>query len=248
LPYIIEIATTDYNTTRAAVDGGADRIELCAALSDGGTTPTEATIRKCREDFSVSLFPIIRHRGGDFLYTDEEWEIMMKEVSFCRSVGCDGIVFGALKKDGTLPKKKLARIVELAYPMEVTFHRAFDRASDPFQTMEELIGLGFHRILTSGQKPTAPEGTELIAELVRRADGRIVIMPGSGVRKENIKALATVTGAVEFHSSMRSKTPSRMEYRNPDFAESDYQNNSIDPEEVKALRATLEATEKNASV
>ncbi len=237
--FIIEIATTDYNTTASAVKGGADRIELCAALSDGGTTPTQATIRRCREDFSVDLFPIIRTRAGDFLYSDEEYEIMLQEIEFCREIGCDGVVAGALKKDGTIPRKKMATLIQAAYPMEVTFHRAFDRCQDPFQAMEELIELGCQRILTSGQKPSATEGIDLIAELVKRADGRIIIMPGSGVRKDNIRQLAEATGATEFHSSLRGKIPSMMEYRNADFPESDYQNNYIDPEEVRQLKTLL---------
>jgi copper homeostasis protein len=239
--YIIEIATTDYTTTKNAVEGGADRIELCAALSDGGTTPTAATIKKCREDLRVELFPIIRPRGGDFFYTDEEFDIMLEEIKGCRELGCDGIVIGALKKDGTIPKKKIARLVEAAYPLEVTFHRAFDRCKDPFATMEELIQLGCQRILTSGQKPSAIDGADLIAELIKKADGRIIIMPGSGVRKGNIKELAK-TGATEFHSSLRGKINSEMNYRNADFPESDYQNNFIDPEEVRALRAALAST------
>ncbi len=241
--FIIEIATTDYTTTADAVKGGADRIELCAALSEGGTTPTGAVIRQCRQDFTTELFPIIRPRAGDFLYSDEEFDIMLREIRLCKELGCDGIVTGVLKKDGTVPKKKLSRLIEAAYPMEVTFHRAFDRSRDPFETMEVLIELGCQRILTSGQKPTAVEGINLITELVAKADGRIIIMPGSGVRKENIKELAQ-TGAREFHSSLRGKIASRMEYRNPDMAESDYQNNYIDPEEVKALRNALAASDK----
>src|SRR5688572_18747090 len=126
--YIIEIATTDFETTKAAVKGGADRIELCASLIEGGTTPSAGMIQICRENFSLPLFPIIRPRGGDFLYSDEEFEIMLADIILAKELECDGIVTGILKKDGRIDKKRSAELVKAAYPMEVTFHRAFDRA------------------------------------------------------------------------------------------------------------------------
>ena len=239
--YIIEIATTDYTTTRSAVEGGADRIELCAALTDGGTTPSYGTIKQCREKFEVQLFPIIRTRSGDFLYSDDEFEIMKEEVNLCRQLGCDGVVVGLLNKDGTVDVKRTAKLVEAAYPLEVTFHRAFDRCKDPFEALEQLIQIGCQRILTSGQQPAAPQGIELIAQLVKAADDRIIIMPGSGVRKENIKELAVKTGAVEFHSSLRAKLASVMDFVHPAFAGNaeSYVNPAIEPGEVKALRKAL---------
>lgn len=239
--YIIEIATADLSTTRSAVEGGADRIELCAALGDGGTTPSYGTIRQCRELFPVSLFPIIRPRGGDFLYTEEEFRTMTDDTRLCRELGCDGIVIGLLRPDGTIDLERTARLVELAYPMDVTFHRAFDRCRDPFEALEQLVQTGCQRILTSGQQPTAPEGMELIAKLVEAAAGRITIMPGSGVRKENIRMLAERTGAVELHSSLRGKVPSQMDFIHPAFANSaeSYTNAAVSPEEVRALRTAL---------
>lgn len=241
MEYIIEIATTDYLTTAGAVAGGADRIELCAALSEGGITPSYGTIRQCREAFEVELFPIIRPRPGDFLYTKEEFAIMMHEVKLCRELGCDGVVIGMLHKDGSLDMDSIQRLVDAAYPMEVTFHRAFDRCLDPFQALEQLVSVGCNRILTSGQQLAAPQGVSLIADLVKAADERIVIMPGSGVRKENIRALAEETGAREFHSSLRGKQRSSMEFIHPFFAHSEesYSQPYIDPSEVKALRDSL---------
>jgi copper homeostasis protein len=241
LEYIIEIATADFVTTQSAVEGGADRIELCAALTEGGTTPSHGMIKKCREAFAVQLFPIIRPRGGDFYYTDEEYEIILTDILLCKELGCDGVVIGLLKKDGTIPVKKTAKLIQACYPMEVSFHRAFDRCKDPFEALEELIEIGCTRILTSGQQPAAPEGTDLIAKLIKAADERIIIMPGSGVRKENIKELAEKTGAVEFHSSLRSKQKSKMEFIHPAFARSEesYTNPAIDVNEVKALREAL---------
>lgn len=240
--YIIEIATTDFTTTRFAVEAGADRIELCAALSDGGTTPSYGTIKKCRESFDVQLFPIIRSRSGDFLYTEEEFGLMMDDLKMCKALGCDGVVIGLLKKDGTIDQKRTAKFIETAYPLEVTFHRAFDRCRDPFVALEQLIEVGCQRILTSGQQPAAIDGVELISQLVKAADERIVIMPGSGVRKENIKELAEKSGAIEFHSSLRGKQKSKMDFIHPAFAgsEESYMNPFIDVEDVKALREALD--------
>lgn len=235
--YIIEIATTDLTTTKSAVAGGADRIELCSALSEGGITPSYGLIRQCRETFNIPLFPIIRPRAGDFLYTDEEFGLMMKDVQLCKETGCEGVVTGLLNNDGTIDVKRTAKLVELAHPMEVSFHRAFDRCKDPFTALEQLIKIGCRRILTSGQKPTAPEGTELIAELIKQAGERIIIMPGSGVRKQNIKMLAEKTGAVEFHSSIKSQRHSEMQFIHPAFNETN--NPAIDPAEVQALRDAL---------
>src|SRR5215203_2363844 len=149
--YCIEIATTDYAGTEAAVNGGADRIELCSALSEGGLTPSFGLIKMCREKFDLPIFPIVRPRSGDFLYSDDEYNIIKNEVALCKELGCDGIVIGFLKRDGSIDKKRTAKIVEKAYPMEVTFHRAFDRCVNPFQGMEDIIEAGCQRILTSGQ-------------------------------------------------------------------------------------------------
>ena len=240
--YIIEIATSDFRTTSSAVEGGADRIELCANLAEGGTTPSYGHIRECREAFSVSIYPIIRPRGGDFLFTNDEFAIMLQDVKLCKQLNCDGVVVGLLNSDGTVDLKRTSQLIEVAYPLGVTFHRAFDRCREPFEAMEELIEAGCERILTSGQKPFAPDAIDVIAELNRIADGRIIIMPGSGVRKENVKMLAEKTGCVEFHSSLRSTVKSEMEFIHPAFAGSaeSYLNNYIDTEEVSAFRDALE--------
>jgi len=239
--YIIEIATSDFVTTKSAVEGGADRIELCANLAEGGTTPSYGTIIKCREKFDVLLYPIIRPRGGDFLYGKDEFGIMANEIKFCKQIGCDGVVLGLLNIDGTIDMIRTGDLIETAYPMGVTFHRAFDRCRDPFIALEELIEIGCERILTSGQKPTAPQGVELIAQLNKAADERITIMPGSGVRKENIKMIAEKTGCTEFHSSLRGKEKSKMEFIHPAFVDSgeSYMNNAIDVKEVSAFRNEL---------
>ncbi len=241
MKFILEIATSDFITTQSAVEGGADRIELCANLGEGGTTPSYGHIKKCREAFDVPIYPIIRPRGGDFLFTKDEFDIMLHDVKICKQLGCDGIVIGLLNSNGSIDIKRTGLLIEEAYPLAITFHRAFDRCSDPFEALEQLIEAGCERILTSGQKNTAPEGMDLIALLNRQADDRIIIMPGSGVRKENIKMLAQQTGCIEFHSSLRSKTKSGMEYIHPAFdgSEESYLNNHIDPIEVTALRAAF---------
>ena len=241
MTFKIEIATSDFPSTKAAVDGGADRIELCDNLSEGGTTQSYGAIKLCREKLDVALFPIIRPRGGDFLYSADEYEIMTQDVRLCKQLGCDGVVIGLLNPDGSIDVVRTKKLVELAYPMEVTFHRAFDRCRDPLEALEQLIQMGCTRILTSGQRPAAPDGAELIAQLVQKADDRIIIMPGSGVRKENIRALAEKTGAVEFHSSLRTKIEGGMQYRHPAFASSaeSYSHYSVIADEVRAFREAL---------
>jgi copper homeostasis protein len=241
--FVIEIATSDFASSMAAAKGGADRIELCDNLAEGGTTQSQSIIRHCREKLSIQLFPIIRPRGGDFLYTEDEFQMMVNDIKVCKELNCDGVVLGLLNTDGTLDVQRTSRLIELAYPMEVTFHRAFDRCKDPFECMEQLINLGCNRILTSGQKPTAIEGVSLIADLVKAADERIIIMPGSGVRKENILQLAHQTGAVELHSSLRSKVQSKMEFRHPAFGSESYEHYSVIEEDVKALRESLSVVE-----
>lgn len=241
MTYTIEIAVTDYRSAAAAEKGGADRIELCSALSEGGLTPSYGLIKKCRNDIEIPVFPIIRPRAGDFLYTQEEFEIMQNDVLFCKESGCQGIVTGFLLPDGIIDKERTRIITETAYPMQVTFHRAFDRCRDPFTALEDIINAGCHRILTSAQKLRAIEGTGLIKQLIEAAKNRISIMPGSGVRKENIKELAEKTGATEFHSSLKGFTKSHMNFIHPTFKnlEEEYTITGVDPEEVRALRKAL---------
>ncbi|MBM3431947.1 MAG: copper homeostasis protein CutC [Bacteroidetes bacterium] len=235
---ILEIATADLETTRQAIAGGADRIELCANLGEGGTTPAYGTMRICRERFSVPIFPIIRPRAGDFLYTDDEFRTMQLEVELARSMGFEGVVIGLLLSDGQIDLHRTARLRELAYPMECTFHRAFDRCLDPNQALEDLINIGVNRILTSGQHLTAPEGVSCIAQLQQQANERIIIMPGSGVRPENIQALRAKTGCIEFHTSLRVWKESQMQFRHPNFsgAQESYLNPDINEAEVRKMK------------
>jgi copper homeostasis protein len=209
---VLEICAFNLPAALAAQRAGADRIELCAGPEEGGVTPSAGLIRMARVALRVPLYPIIRPREGDFLYSEEEFQVMLRDVEICKEIGCDGVVIGILLADGSVDQSRCARLVEAAYPMGVTFHRAFDRAANPFVTLEAIIRIGCERILTSGQRPVAMEGAELLRELIREADERIVIMPGSGVRASNIAELAATTGAVEFHTSARVAWPSAMEF------------------------------------
>ena len=210
MDFELEICCYNFASCLIAEQAGATRIELCADPGDGGTTPGYGTIRRVKERTRIPVYPIIRPRGGDFLYDDDEFAIMQKDLLVCRELGCEGVVIGMLNADGSVDKKRVAELVELAYPMGVTFHRAFDRAANPFEALATIIDTGCERILTSGQHPQATEAMPLLDELVRNAGEHIIIMPGSGVRASNIATLAAKTGAREFHSSARIATDSRM--------------------------------------
>ena len=209
---MLEICCFNLQSAIIAQRAGAHRVELCADAAVGGTTQSLGVIKIAREKLQIQLYPIIRPRGGDFFFTEEELEIMMNDVLLCKQIGCDGVVIGMLKQDGTIDKKSCGQLVQLAYPLGVTFHRAFDRVADPQEALEDIIEIGCERILTSGQQPTAMEGAELIAQLIQQADDRIIIMPGSGIRSANITELAQKTKAEEFHSSARTHLSSNMQY------------------------------------
>jgi copper homeostasis protein len=184
-------------------------------------------------------------REAEIFYTPgDEYEVMLHDVKLCKQLGCDGVVIGLLNEDGTIDVKRTAALIEIAYPMGVTVHRAFDRCRDAFEALEQLVQIGCERILTSGQQPTVNEGMDQIAELNKTADHRIIIMPGSGVRKENITILREKTGCTEFHSSLRGKEKSKMLFIHPAFENSaeSYMNNSIDALEVRALKKILNET------
>ena len=235
----LEVIGFDLRSCAIAERHGANRIELCANPHEGGTTPSYGTIAVAREITSIELFPIIRPRGGDFLYTDAEFRAMAHDVDQCRQLGCDGVVIGILLQDGSIDVARCAELVRLAGPMQVTFHRAFDRVSDPIQALEDIIALGCSRILTSGQQPNVDQGMPMLRTLVAAAGERVTIMPGSGIRSSNILQVARFTGARAFHSSARSTHPSSMQFVNPAMAE-DLSSISIDAEEVSALRRLLD--------
>ena len=235
---ILEIAVFNIDSAIAAAQAGADRLELCENPQDGGTTPSYGFMKTVRELVSIPIFPIIRPHGGDFLYSDAAFRVMQKDIALAKELGFEGVVLGLLNSNGTIDAYRTAKLVELAYPMEVTFHRAFDRANLPLEALETIIQTGCSRILTSGQQPNAMEAKELIKELVNQAADRIIILPGSGVRANNIQALASFTGAQELHSSARKLVPSSMEFVVDTMQES-LQNCLVDPVEIQQMKLQL---------
>lgn len=211
---IIEVCANSAASCVTAEQGGAARVELCAGIPEGGTTPSYGEMVTARRAIGIQMNVIIRPRGGDFLYTPAEMQAMLLDIEAAKAAGADGVVFGCLRADGTIDIERNRQLKEAAGNLSTTFHRAFDVCRDPFTALEEIIALGFDRLLTSGQEASAPQGTALLAELVRRADGRIIIMPGCGVNEHNVAELARATGAQEFHMSARHRVESGMVYRN----------------------------------
>ena len=193
-------------------------MELCAGIPEGGTTPSYGMIRNARESISIALNVIIRPRGGDFLYSESEIKEMIYDIHAAKKLGADGLVFGCLNPDGDVDMDAMKRLMDAAGETPVTFHRAFDHTKDPLKALEDIISLGCARILTSGCSPTALEGAQLLAKLVEKAGERIIIMPGCGVREENIAEIARLSGAREFHFSARESVESGMIFRNPEVA------------------------------
>ena len=215
---MVEVCANGVESCIAAQQGGADRVELCAGIPEGGTTPSYGEIKVARRVLTTTrLHVIIRPRGGDFLYSDLEVERMAADIAVCRELGADGVVFGCLRADGSIDVDKNRYLMECARGMSVTMHRAFDRAADPERALEQIIDLGFDRILTSGQQPKAIQGTDLLARLNRQAAGRIILMAGSGVTEHNIKQIRDLTGLREFHFSGRESQASAMQYVNPNL-------------------------------
>jgi copper homeostasis protein len=212
---ILEICCYNLESALIAGNAGAGRIELCADPAAGGTTPGIGLIKSVRKKIETELYPIIRIRGGDFLFSEEEFDVMLHEVEACKSAGCEGVVIGMLLPDGRVDKINSSRLIEKAYPMGVCFHRAFDWTRNLFEALEDIIELGCERIMTSGQQPKAILGAPLIRDLVIQSGGRIQMMPGSGVRAENIADLKNETGATQFHSSARVLRKSSMEFIQP---------------------------------
>jgi len=209
----LEVCASSIQSAIAAANGGANRIELCDNLYEGGTTPSIGTLIRVKEKVDIDVFVMIRPRGGDFLYSTDEFEIMLKDVELVRNYGADGIVIGCLNADGTINKEQCARLIEKARDLPVTFHRAFDMCNDPFKALEEIRSLGIQRILTSGMKNKAIDGIELLSELVARSNEFPKIMVGSGVDENNIAEIAQKTNVRAFHVSLRKKEKSMMNFR-----------------------------------
>lgn len=212
---LIEVCLDSAESANAAADGGADRVELCAGLVEGGTTPSAGMIAATRQRIEIGLQVMIRPRGGDFCYSPAEVDCMLRDIEVARDQGADGVVLGALTPDGTVDRRLTERLVAAADPLSVTFHRAFDMTREPTAELEALIELGIERLLTSGQEASALEGLELIAELIQQAGDRIVVMPGCGITPRNLDRVLTTTGAREVHVVGTDSVASPMRFRNP---------------------------------
>ena len=211
----MEVCANSLRSAQAAQEGGAIRVELCDNLLEGGTTPSYAQIALAKKLLNIQVYPIIRPRGGDFLYSDLEFELMKEDIKVCRELKCEGVVIGLLKADGSVDKARCNELIALADGMSITFHRAFDMSSDLFKALEDVIELGCVRILSSGGESSALKGAAVLQKLISQAGDRISIMPGAGINVHNIAELIRLTGAKEFHASAKNSMASKMQFRNP---------------------------------
>ncbi|MEO0471996.1 MAG: copper homeostasis protein CutC [Bacteroidota bacterium] len=227
---LLEICIDHPASALAAVRGGADRLEVCTNLAEGGTTPSAGLIRFCA-GLPIPSMVMIRPRAGHFCYDQQELAVMEEEIRLAKEYGVQGVVFGVLNESNQIDHPALERLVRIATPMQITFHRAFDRVSAPKQAMEQLIDAGVQRILTSGQAPTALSGSHLLKQLIAQAENRIIVMPGAGVRSHNVAEIIHATGAHEIHGSA-SKATAR--------EDDDMQTYRMtDEDEVKAIKEIL---------
>ncbi len=239
---LIEVLVESVESARAAVAGGADRLEVCQNLFEGGTSPSVGLVAAIRRAVAVPINVMVRPRGGDFCYSDDEFDVMARDLRAFADAGADGIVLGILGPDGTVDAERTARLVAMARPLPVTFHRAIDMTRDVFEALETLVGLGVDRVLTSGGEATVLEGVETIAAMVRGAGNRIVVMPGGGIRERNVERVVRETGAREIHVSGSKSVSSRMEYRNTrvpmgrELRAPEFSHNAVDAARIAAYR------------
>lgn len=214
---VTEICIDSVEGVLAARESGAQRVELCSALLEGGLSPSYGMTKRAKAVAGdVKLHAMVRPRGGDFLYSEEEFAAMREDIAAFNEIGVDGLVFGLLTADGQVDADRTADLMSLARPASVTFHRAFDMAKDPYEEIEALIELGVDRLLTSGQAPSVLEGAPLIRELIERYGDRIAIMPGGDLTPRNVARVMSETGAIEVHFASLSRVPGPMRHRNND--------------------------------
>ncbi|KAG0058213.1 hypothetical protein BGZ89_001471 [Linnemannia elongata] len=213
---LFEVCLDSVASAIIAEKTGGKRIELCAGLMEGGITPSAGLIKTVKAKTSLPIMVMIRPRGGDFCYDDDEFDAMLEDIKLCHTLKVEGVVFGVLLPDGSVDKVRTARLVEAAKPMLVTFHRAFDMVKDPFQALEDIISIGnIQRILTSGCERSAYEGLDTLVQLSNRAQGRIIILPGAGISERNVNKIVEAMGAKEVHVGAGGTKESSMEFRNP---------------------------------
>jgi len=235
----LEIAVFSVEAAVTALKAGAHRIEFCENPQEGGTTPSYGSLKTLRSFTTQPVFPIIRPRGGDFLYSRSEFEVMKSDLLIVKELGYLGAVIGLLNADGSIDTNRTKELVDIAGPsMQISFHRAFDRCKDPIKSVEDIIATGCKRILTSGQVPNAVDDLPLLKKLVEQAGDRIIIMPGSGVRSNNIKEIIQATGAKEIHSSARKMQASQMSYIKESMKEN-MQATGVDTDEIKKMLGQL---------
>ena len=236
--YCLEIAAFTLSGALTAQEAGAHRIELCENPHEGGTTPSYGVLAEAIRCINIPVFPIIRPRGGNFVYSNEEFRAMKKDIECCRDLGFAGVVSGILLSDGRVDKERTEELISMAGSMSFTFYRAFDRSRDPFEALEDIIELGCDRILSSGQCPNVMNGLNVLAQLLEQAAQRIIIMPGSGLRSVNVQEIARCTGAREFHTAARSAVHPNEVYSPPSMQER-LSYVDVDAQEVQAIGKEL---------
>ena len=242
----LEICVDSVESSVAAESGGAQRVELCSALHEGGLTPSLGMIRAVRANMRIGLHVMIRPRGGDFVYSDQELSIMREDIALAAKAGADGVVFGLLDEDSDVDIERTQYLVELSRPMQVTFHRAFDMTRDPMAALEAVIQTGADRILTSGAQANAMLGRERLRALVRASRNRIRVMAGGGIRPENAQQLAQETGVMEIHAALRHAVASPVRHKAHGIhlggkGVDDYARNVVHASEVRRLRQSMDA-------
>lgn len=241
-----EICVESLDGALVAQNTGANRIELCSSLSEGGLTPSAGLLQQVRKNIQLPIHVMIRPRRGDFCYSSLEIDTMIADIVHAKEQGTDGIVFGLLNTSGTININQTKQLIEAAYPLSVTFHRAFDLTRDPFEALETLTSLGINRILTSGSAPTVEQGIETLHKLITEAQDRIIIMPGGGITEQNVKTIIQKTQAKEIHFSGRTQIESPMQYHNKKLAfssasQSEYTHHVTNADRICAiLNATKE--------
>lgn len=228
----LEICVNSIESALAAQQGGASRVEVCDNMHEGGTTPSLGTLKQCKALLNIPVFPIIRPRGGDFCYSDREFEVMIADIMMAKILECEGVVLGVLHKDRTVDKERTRILTDLARPMQVTFHRAIDCSADFSEALEDIISLGIDRVLTSGGANKAPDGVNVIRSMVKQAAGRISIMAGSGITSQTIGVFQGEFAPDEFHSTAKVTKQAG----DTGFAGIPFEYNQTSAELVRAMR------------
>jgi len=241
---LLEVCVDSIDSALAADRGGADRIELCSSLLEGGLTPSPGVISTVLGKVSLGVFVMIRPRGGDFCYSDDEFKAMEQDILTAKQLGADGVVFGILTEDGRVDVDPTQRLVNIARPLKVTFHRAFDMSRDLTESLEDLIRLRVDRVLTSGGEQNVELGQSMIANLQRQAKDRIIVMAGAGITENNVRQLVSITRVREIHASLKSALPGPMRYRNERISMGaikgqEYERLVATEEKVRSLLAVL---------